>query len=416
MKRLIVSLTLLLMASIAGAQISPQFFGMHTGSRTHTPWPSAVDVQFSAWRSNSSYVDWSQINTAPGVYDWTQLDNMLSFTGQYGQSVLYNIFDTPSWASQCPTCSCGKQPTGGGCYPPSDLNSDGSGTDQHLQDFVTALLQHTGPGKIAYLEVWNEPNVIGEYTGTLQQLIRMTSDVQSVAKSLDPKIKIVSPPETGDGTQAEDYVKMNLLGQFLAAGGGQYVDIIGLHGYVQNPEDMILRVNNAVAMMNKYGQNGKPIFVTEGSWADPGGKMTADMQPGFTFRQYLSILSTPAQRFYLFYFDAPNLGNLWDDTTKALTTNGTVYQTYYSWLVGATMTKPCQAQSPGSSIWSCNFTKPPNIMAQVIWNTATPWGQTTTATVPSQYVEYLDLYGNTYSIQNHQAPIGYDPIVLVLQK
>ncbi len=411
MKRLILALALLLSATAAGAQISPQFFGMHSAGGN--PWPSAVDVQFSSWRSTSSMVTWAQINTASGVNDWTRLDQMLSFTGQYGQSVLYNVYYTPSWASQCPTCTCLTHTTGG-CYPPNDLNSDGTGTDQHLKDFITALLQHVGPGKINYLEVWNEPNVIGEYNGTIEQLVRMTSDVHSVAKSLDPNIQIITPPETGDG--AGDFPKMQYLDKFMAAGGGAYVDIISLHGYVTSPENIIPRINSTVAVMQKYGQTGKPIFVTEGSWAGPNGNMPIDLRPGFSFRHYLSMLSTPVQRFYLFAFNAVNLGSIWSDADNALTANGAIYQRYYDWLVGATMTQPCQAQSVGSAVWSCNFTKPGNIQAEVIWNTAAIWGQTTNVTVPSHYGEYLDLYGNKFAIQNHQAPIGYDPIVLVSQK
>ncbi|MGO9124343.1 MAG: glycosyl hydrolase [Terriglobales bacterium] len=415
MKRLIVWVTLLLAASMAEAQISPQFFGMHTGS--WNPWPSQVDVQFASWRSNASVVKWSDINTAPGVYDWTRLDRMMGFTAANGQSVFYTVYSTPSWASSCPTCSCNAEKhESGACYAPNDLIADGSGTDQHLKDFVTALLQHEGAGKIKYLEVWNEPNITFEFAGTVAQLVRMTKDVRSVANSIDPNILISSPPETGDGPQAADCVQMQYLDQFLAAGGGQYVDIIGLHGYVVNPEDIITRVNNTIAVMQKYGQTGKPIFVTEGSWATANGDMPADLEPGFSFRHYLSMLSTPVQRFYLFSFDAVNLGNLWSDANNALTANGVAYQRYYDWLVGATMTKACQAQSPGSSIWSCDFTKPPNIQAEVIWDTAATWGQTTNLTVPSQYGEYLDLYGNRYPIQNHQAPVGYDPIGLVLQK
>jgi hypothetical protein len=273
-----------------------------------------------------------------------------------------------------------------------------------------------GPGKIKYLEIWNEPNITTEFTGTIPQLVRMAKDVRSVANSIDPNILISSPPETGDGSSSNDWVNMLYLDQFLAAGGGGYVDIIGLHGYVMNPEDLITRVNNTMAVMQKYGQTGKPVFVTEGSWATADGNMPSDMQPGFSFRHYLSMLSTPVQRFYLFSFDAVNLGNLWSDANTALTTNGTVYQRYYDWLVGATMTQTCQAQSSGSSIWSCTFTKPANIQAEVIWDTAATWGHTTNVTVPNQYPEYLDLYGNKFQIKNHRAPIGYDPIVLVVQK
>jgi hypothetical protein len=410
MKQRITAVFLLLFAaSTVGAQISPQFFALHTYSQQN--WPSTVGVPFSSWRSLSTKVTWADINTAPGVYDWTKLDSWIATTGQYGQSMLYTLYFTPSWASSCPTCTC---PSGGsnhygGCYPPNDLNPDGGGTDRHLKDFITALMQHVGPGAIQYVEIWNEPNVILEYTGTVQQLVRMAQDVRSIARYYDPDILITSPPETGDGP---GLARMQYLAAYLAAGGGAYVDVIGMHGYVFNPEDIMARIDSATAAMAQYGQSGKQIFITEGSWNNSNGKLPANQQPGFSFRQYLSVLSRPVQRFYLYAFDNSASGNLWDPQQQDLTPGGIAYQFYYSWLVGASMTQPCQIQAGSTAVWVCTFTKPGAYQAAAIWDAALPWGQQMTVTVSPQYVQYRDLYGNVVPIHNNQVPIGYDPIWL----
>jgi hypothetical protein len=359
-------------------------------------------------------VKWSDINTAPGVYNWATLDQWISTAQQYGQSVLYTFYFTPAWASQCPLCTCnsGNQPPGG-CYPPMDLNSDGSGTDLYLKNFITALMQHEGPGKIKYIEIWNEPNIPAEYMGTVQQLVTMARDVRTIARSYDPNIQIICPPETGDGPNSS---QMNYLGSYLAAGGGAYADIIALHGYVANPEDVITRVNSTVQVMQQYGQNGKPIFITEGSWCVSHPCNTtpppAAQQPGFTFRHYLSILSTPVQKFYMYAFDSSQEGNFWSILGNAPTQNASSYQLFYSWLVGSNMTQPCQLQSGTNGIWSCTFTQSQGTQAEAIWDTALPYGKTLYVSVPSQYVQYLDVYGNTHTIKNHMAPIGYTPIWL----
>lgn len=407
MKRSILALVLLI-ATSAAAQISPEFFAMHAS--TSYPWPTAAGLQFSSWRSVSSRVKWGDINTAPGVYDWTRLDRLLANTSAYGQSVLYTVYYTPTWASQCQTCKCNSgHMAPGGCYPPVDVNADGSGTDQDLKTFVAALMQHVGPGRIKYLEVWNEPNVPTEWVGTMQQIVRMTQDVGAVAKSFDPNVLIISPPETGDGKLG---LKMTWLGGYLAAGGGQYVDIVGLHGYVDNPEDIITRMNATTAVMAQYGQSRKPIFITEGSWCCDNSPIPVAEQPGFSFRHYLSILSTPVSRFYLYSFDVSNEGNLWNLPSAKMTSNGNAYNLYYNWLVGATMTEPCQQQPSNNSIWSCTFTKPQGYQAQAIWSTTTPPGYTTTVSVPPQYVQYRDLYGRVYPIQSRQVQVGYTPIWL----
>ena len=387
------------------AQISPEFFAMHAIS-TQDPWPSSVGVPFSAWRSLSSDVAWVNLNSAPGVYDWTHLDKLLALAEQNGQSVLYTFYDTPTWASSCPTCACNNGNINpGGCYPPSDLNSDGSGSDQHLKDFITALMQHEGPGKIKYLEIWNEPNIPIEWGGTMQQIVRMTEDVRSVAKSFDPNVLITSPPETGDGKNS---LQMLWLPAYFAAGGGQYVDVIGLHGYVTNPEDIITRINNTTAAMAQYGQTGKPIFITEGSWCCEHTPIPAVQQPGFSFRHYLSILSTPVSQFYLYAFDTSNEGNLWDQASQSITTNGIAYQLFYNWLTGATITRPCQPVANSTTIWVCTFSRAPNYQAAALWDT----NGTLTVAVPARYVQYRDLYGNVYPIKNHHVPIGYNPIWL----
>ena len=394
----------------AAQPISPNWFAMHVVSQS-SPWPSTVGVPFSSWRTVSANIKWSDINTSPGVYDWTYFDRWMSEISANGQSILYTMYYTPSWASQCPACVCNEGTQApGGCYPPNDLNSDGTGTDQHLKDFVTALMQHVGPGKIQYIEIWNEPNIPSEYAGTVQQLVSMARDVRQIAQSFDPNVKITSPPETGDGKHS---TQMTYLGQYLGAGGGNYVDVIGMHGYVQNPEDIVTRVNAATADMQQYGQSSKPLFITEGSWCCDTAPIPAAQQPGFSFRLELVQLSTPVQKFYLYAYDSDMEGNLWNVTTGKLTAVGTAYQLSYNWLVGATMTQACQAQSGTSPIWSCTFTKPGGYQAEAIWDTALPQGGgTTSVAVGTQYIQYRDLYGKVYKISNHKVPAGFDPIWL----
>lgn len=413
MKRWVWVLIFLLTSPVWG-QISSQFFGDHVVN-PGTPWPSTLNVQFSSWRSVSAEVKWSDINTAPGVYDWTLLDQWIAAAQQYDQTVLYTFYYTPAWASQCPTCVCNLgQKAPGGCYPPNDLNADGSGTDLYLKDFITAMMQHEGPGKIKYIEIWNEPNVPSEYAGTVQQLVSMARDVRTIARSFDPNIEIITPPETGDG--GGEMLEMLYLASFLAAGGGPYVDIISLHGYVENPESVIIRINNTFSVMQQYGQSGKPVFVTEGSWCEQkpcsAPPLATDQQPGFTFRHYLSMLSTPVQKFYLYAFDVSQEGNFWNILENQLTPNATAYQLFYSWLVGSNMTQPCQAQSNSSAIWSCTFTESNGTEAEAIWDVNLPYGKSTIVTVPSQYVQYLDVYGDQYPITNNQVSVSYTPIWL----
>jgi hypothetical protein len=394
----------------ASGQISPDFFGLHVNDLSN-PWPTTVGIQFKNYRThNSSSTLWSQLNPSPGVYDWQWLDVALQKSEQYGSQVDFNFYFTPSWASSSPSGACGGN--NGGCFPPNDLNADGSGTDQHVKDFMTALMQHVGAGKFKYLEVWNEFNNSIEWSGSIAQLVRITKDVSAIAKSYDPNVKIIGPAETGDWVKAGDNEGMRYLGEFLAAGGGQYVDIISLHGHVTNPEDIIARTNSALAQMAQYGQSGKPLFDTEGSWPIIKG-LASDLQRGNLFREYLATLSTPTEVFYVYAYDIDNTANYWSTPNQQITTNGDAYKLFYNWLVGSTMTSKCQAQTSSSSTWSCTFSMQDGTIAMAIWNTAVVYPNTISVNVPSIYSKYFTLDGQTHSVDaTHNVPIGYEPIWL----
>lgn len=120
------------------------------------------------------------------------------------------------------------------------------------------------------------------------------------------------------------------------------------------------------------------------------------------------MLSTPVSQYYLYAFDSPNEGNLWDSGPGNMTANGVAYQLYYNWLAGATMTQPCQPYVAGSSIWTCTFSRAPSYQAAAVWDT----NATLSVPVPTTYVQYRDLYGNVHAIRNHHVTIGYTPIWL----
>lgn len=400
-------------AGSASGQISPDFFGMHIGSVGGNPWPTSVDIEFTSFRTlNSGETRWWQLNPKAGVYTWGQLDDVLQKAEQYGTTVDFVFYYTPSWASSEPSGNCGGT-YNGGCYAPNDLNADGTGTDQHVKDFMTALMTHVGAGKIKYIEVWNEFNIAEEWSGTMPQLVRMTEDVHAIAKAYDPNIEIVSPAESGDWVPTDDdFTGMAWLGKFLAAGGGQYVDIIGLHGHNTLPESIITRTNSALAQMALYGQNGKPIFDTEASWRITNG-LAADLQRGFLFREYLASLSTPTTAFYVYAYDIVDTASYWNMADQQVTRNGGAYKLFYSWLVGSTMTSKCQPQSTGSSTWSCTFDMSDGTKAMAIWNTAVTYPNTVSVSVPSTYSKYFTMDGVSQSINSaHIVPIGYEPIWL----
>jgi hypothetical protein len=359
-------------------------------------------------RLMTATMKWSDLNIAPGVYDWSNFDTWMSTTQANGQNVLFTVYNTPAWASSNPTAVCAAAT--GGCYPPLDLNADGTGTNQHFKDFVSALITHAGAGKIKYLEIWNEPNITTEWMGTYAQLVRMAKDAYTVAKALDPNILISSPPETGDGKNS---LYMNWLGNFLAAGGGQYIDTIDFHGYAyQTAEDLAVRINNLRAITTIYGQQGKPVFDTEGSWGVFSKMTDPDQQAAFLGRQYLLQIASQINRFYFFGWDYGNTGDLYNTSSGKLTLAGIAYQQIYQWMQGATPTAPCKASG---TVWTCNFTRPNGYQAMAVWNSSQTCLNTLCTTlqftVPIGYIQYRDLSGTLKTVTGSQIPLGLKPIL-----
>jgi putative Ig domain-containing protein/putative glycosyl hydrolase len=387
--------------------VQSSFFNMSINLKD-SPWPTTMGANLAGLRLVTASMEWTDINTAEGVYDWSNFDFWMAKTQTNGQDVLFTIYDTPAWASSNPSAACASQ--AGGCYPPNDLNADGTGTNKHFKDFVSALVKHAGVGKIKYLEIWNEANITTEWTGTYAQLVRMVQDAATVAKAIDPKILVGGPSETGDGKSG---LEMNWLAGFLAAGGSQYVDFISFHGYVWNAEDIGTRIDNLRVAATSYGLQKKPVFDTEGSWGAFSKMTDADNQAAYAARHYLIQIAKQVNRYYFFGWDFQGTGDLYDYNKGKITLAGTAYQQIYQWTVGATPTGPCIASG---TVWTCGFTRPNGYQALAVWDSSQTCsaGLCTTSlyAVALPYVQYRDISGKlTKGLGTHMS-IGLKPILL----
>jgi hypothetical protein len=395
-----------------GVPVPSTLFSLTTHSRTD--WPT---VTISALRLWGTGTYWGDINTADGVYDFTTLDKWTSTAQTNNADLVYTFGETPTWASSNPGLVCGYANVPlGSCAPPDDLNADGTGTDQHWKDFVTAVVTHAA-GQIKYWEIWNEPTVPGYWQGNNAQLLRMAQDAYAIIKSIDPTAQVTTPsPSTGINGVA------NWMGPYLALGGGKYAGIVSFHGYSWQstpgdwpvPEDIVPLVDNLKAVLVTYGQDKKPLWCTEGSWGDTSGNgfTDPDLHAAFVARHYLLQESEGVIRYYWFAWDNEDDG-LWDYSTTLITEAGTAYQQVENWVVNRTPVGSC-VQS--GTVWTCGYSGSGNFQGEAIWDTSQTCsnGSCTTAkvSVGSQYVQYLDVAGQAHSIVNKTVPVGAKPIWL----
>jgi hypothetical protein len=423
--------------------ITSQFFGIHIWQLADG-WPYQ---RFTTIRSIGAFLNWNEIQTGcnPNTYNWSVLDPFVQRATLYGADVIFTVFLVPPCASSNPTdTSCyGTQFGDGGCDHPIDLNCDGTGTDQYFISFLQAVAQRYGT-QIKYYEVWNEPDVPGEWSiancsstpnAKWLMLARMAKDMRSTVQAINPSAQIISASVSG-GTTAKAEFK-------AALAMAPYSDILGFHGR-QNPPELDLSLVNAdLAAAAAAGYGTKPLWDTEFSWSkniDP--ILDNNNRAAQAARLYL-IQSFGVERAIWFGDDYSNSGQYWSstlDSTRGCTTaamnlpatsGGTsvpgfycpaapAYAQVHSWMLNNTVNKPICSQSPSLSTNECSSNPPLGLwkvrigVNMAIWDNSLTCssGVCNTESVSTTYKRYTDLNGNVGNISGGTVDVSLKPILL----
>jgi hypothetical protein len=368
---------------------------MFADTLTGTPWPAVGVGQLRLW---DSHANWTYLNPAKGVFDWTTLDAWLDLAATHQVDVLYTFGVTPAWAASNPTQPCPYH--AGACSPPANLAD--------WDAFVRALVIHSN-GRIRYWELWNEPNLTEYWTGNVQLLSQMAQRAYAIIKSIDPNAVILTPAATAVHGDIGGW-----LTQYFSAGGGSSADVVAFHGYLPGsapaPEQLKGVVASINAAMAASGQSDKPIWDTEASWGTAVQLPDLDAQTAFLARSYILHWSFGVQRFYWYAWNSPLWGSLWSTTSAQILKPGIAYGEVYKWMVGATLASPCTAA--GDQTWTCQVSRPGGYRAEIVWNAATGSGSSQPFTVDSQFSQYRDLDGKITPISGTTVPVGAKPILL----
>jgi hypothetical protein len=385
--------------SSSSSTIKQSFFGADfNGFGTWPPTDGQNQVAtLGSIRLWDDHVKWGQIETSKGVYDWSELDKWMSKAQAQGVDVLYTFGDTPKWAGSIPKGSpCGNSGAYS-CSAPTDVKTDGTGSDNNFSDFVTALVKRY-KGQIAYYELWNEPDCNCYWAGTTAQLVRMGQDAASIIRSTDSKAKILSPSAHGPTMKSwfDDYV---------AAGGAANFDIVNAHlrGTTttnKDPEAFLTMYGDVTAETAKRNLTSMPIWddehgIRKNELKDP------DMLAGYVARGVILRAGVGVQRQYVYTWD--------DNPPYGLQGNesGTAWDVVAGWLIGHTIS-PCTASG---TVYTCSLDN-----GLIVWDTAQSCsnGSCTTSkyTYPSQYSKKTDLTGTKSSLSGKTVSIGYKPLLL----
>jgi hypothetical protein len=331
--------------------IPGSYFGLHIhhlASPVPTPWPNMPVPQWRLWDAN---VTWPDLEPSKGLWRFETLDAYVSLAQQHGTGILLPLGGSPRWASARPT-------------EPTDYYPGFTAEPANIEDWRTFVqtVASRYKGRIQAYEIWNEPNLRQFWTGTTDQMLTLTKEASQIIHSVDPNAIVVSP------AAAADY-GVPWLAEFLKKGGGQYVDVIGFHFYVNPhtllPEDMLPIIQRVRQVASENGLGNKPLWNTETGWLEPAKFDSDELAAGFLARAYILSWAAGVQRFYWYAWDNRSLAIVTykvDDRT--ITPAGHAYDVMERWLVGAQMAG-C-AESADHS-WTCQLNRSGK-KEWILWN------------------------------------------------
>ena len=233
--------------------VDAQFFGVHINKLgVHYEWPSFNPGTVRLWDTGTT---WSVLKPNSGPINWDEninakrLDLYISHVRKYNPSttLIYTLAMTPTWAGTSHPTNCNNLYYGPrGCTKPVNLD--------HWRLFVRELAVRY-KGVIKVWEIWNEADIWYQWNGTNKDMFDMVRIAYEELKDADPSNIVIGPNITSLG--------MRFLNEFLARGGGKYVDGLSIHGYLgRAPEKALSVIRNMREMVKSYNLN-LPIWNTE---------------------------------------------------------------------------------------------------------------------------------------------------------
>jgi hypothetical protein len=210
---------------------------------------------------------WAEIEPQPGRFEWQKYDAIVNLCASYGLQIVARLDGAPNWSRQDDTMP-GR--------PPDDFADYG--------EFVYRFVEHY-QGRVRYIQIWNEPNLYIEWGNRpvdpagYVELLRIA---YQRAKDADPNVYVLSAPlaitlgephpEPGKWRAMND---LQYLEEMYQAGAAPYFDILSANAFGMDlpPEDPpsaaklnFSRVYLQRKIMEKYGDEGKPVWFNEYGW------------------------------------------------------------------------------------------------------------------------------------------------------
>jgi polysaccharide biosynthesis protein PslG len=261
---------------------------------------------------------WAYLEPRQGVYDWEHADRLINMAHHQGLKVIARLGIVPDWARP-------------------DAKVKQTSLNYLTPDYFDEYAQFVGAfaaryrGKADWIIPWNEPNLTFEWGGqniSPAQYVDLLRAVYAAAHAANPDVEILGGAMAP--TLAQDDQAMNdvlYLEAMYEAGAKAYFDALAVHTYgftlpASDPPAIdrlnFRRTELLLAVMRRFGDGQKPVYITETGWNDHPRWIHA-VPPGLRVAYTLDSLAYaerawPSVRNMCFwYFRSPVLHRTYQD-------------------------------------------------------------------------------------------------------
>ncbi len=223
---------------------------------------------------------WSGVERRPGVWRFDHLDETVAWAEAAGVRLLPILDYDVAWARPA---------------------------HEHLDkwlDYVRRVVTRY-KDRLRYWEVWNEPDLEGFWKDKPNpaDYAKLLKATHQTIKRIDPELVVLHGGVSG--------IPWSYLEGVYAAGGKDAFDVMNVHPYryPSSPEqrplyDDLVRLRR---LMEKHGDAGKPIWITEMGWPTHRGRrgVSEPRQSQMLARSYLLALQAGVDVIFWYEFQAP---------------------------------------------------------------------------------------------------------------
>lgn len=382
--------------------ITREFFGMHDGRLGYGGVPGVPVGAVRLWDSGTT---WPQIESSPGGYNWGVLDAAVEAAGELGARPLLVLGQTPSFHAEDPSAE--------------GLHSLGSSSMPKLEPwrrYVTAAAERYG-NQVDY-QVWNEPNVVGFWSGSTAQMAQLTAEVDRIVTEVVGEDATVVAPSfpLRLPTQREwfaEYWAEEVEGVSVA----EHVDVVALNLYPlpdQGPEDTLPLLKFARDHL-PAGAGSLPIWDTEINYGLPRGgaapePIDDELQRAFVMRTYLLSAAQGLSRVFWYRWDIGVIANTMiaqgDHETPTLAGEG--YAMLQDWLLG-TEFQDCVPPDGEGGAYRCTAARDDGVRI-FYWS---PNGDPVVIRTPEATTSWTDAEGTTTPRKgSFDLEVGGSPVMI----